>query len=178
VQGHVAPDDAALLRQVHRGESPALAELIRRHAPYLYGIARSLCGNEHDAEDLVQEVFVATLRAKFRGESSVRTWLVAILVRRAAMLRRSKLRQPLRMDSTPDVTTRAGSPASDAKADMAAMLEALSPEHREVIVLRELQQMSYDQIALVLSIPRGTVESRLHRAREQLRLRFKSYFDV
>jgi RNA polymerase sigma-70 factor (ECF subfamily) len=164
-----------LLRHVHRGETPALEELIRRHGPYLYGIARSLSGNEHDAEDLVQDVFVATLSAKFRGESSVRTWLVAILVRRAAMLRRSMSRHPLRLGSTTDVVK---TPASDAKADLAGMLEALSPEHREVIVLRELQQMSYEEIALVLSIPRGTVESRLHRAREQLRLRFKNYFDV
>ena len=167
-----------MLRQAHRGETAALEELIGRHGTYLYGIARSLCGNEHDAEDLVQETFVATLTARFRGESSVRTWLVAILARRAAMLRRSMSRQPLRMDSTGDVAKAPEPLASDAKVDLAVMLKALSPEHREIIVLRELQQMSYEEIALVLSIPRGTVESRLHRAREQLRLRFKNYFDV
>ena len=56
------------------------------------------------------------------------------------------------------------------------MLETLSQEHREVIVLREMQQMSYDEMAQVLSVPRGTIESRLHRARQQLKERFGNYF--
>jgi RNA polymerase sigma-70 factor (ECF subfamily) len=59
--------------------------------------------------------------------------------------------------------------------DLAVMLEQLSPEHREVIVLRELEGMTYEQIAATLEVPRGTVESRLHRAREDLRKRFKGY---
>ena len=55
------------------------------------------------------------------------------------------------------------------------MLEALSPDHRRVIVLRELEGLSYEEMASVLGVPRGTVESRLHRAREELRKRFKEY---
>jgi len=57
------------------------------------------------------------------------------------------------------------------------MLQVLSPEHREVIVLRELQQMSYDEMAQVLKIPRGTVESRLHRARQEMKRRFAGYLE-
>jgi RNA polymerase sigma-70 factor (ECF subfamily) len=64
---------------------------------------------------------------------------------------------------------------ADAKMDLSVMLQTLSPEHRQVIVLRELQQMSYEEMADALGVPRGTVESRLHRAREELRKRFKGY---
>ena len=59
--------------------------------------------------------------------------------------------------------------------DLAAMLETLSDEHRQVIVLRELEGLSYEEMARTLHVPRGTVESRLHRAREELRKRFKGY---
>jgi RNA polymerase sigma-70 factor (ECF subfamily) len=64
----------------------------------------------------------------------------------------------------------------DHKIDLAAVLQHLSPPHREVIVLRELQGMTYEEIAQSLGIPRGTVESRLHRARLDLQQRLKGYF--
>jgi RNA polymerase sigma factor (sigma-70 family) len=76
------------------------------------------------------------------------------------------------IDQQPD-TASAGGP--DARMDLSVMLERLSPEHREVIVLRELEGLTYEQIATALAVPRGTVESRLHRAREELRKRFKGY---
>ena len=171
-------DDSSLLRGAQHGHEDALRGLINRHAAYLYGVARSLTGDEHEADDLVQEAFVASLTAKFRAESSVRTWLVAILVNRSAMRRRSSKRMTIGL---PDEANQPAPPTSepikaDAKLDLAHMLETLSPEFREVVVLRELQGMSYEQIALTLNIPRGTVESRLHRAREELRKRFAGYF--
>src|SRR4051812_34923954 len=78
---HVPVDDAELLRQVGRGDETAFRELVSRHARYLYGIAYSMTQNAADAEDVVQETFVAVIRSTFRGEASVRTWLVQILVR-------------------------------------------------------------------------------------------------
>jgi RNA polymerase sigma-70 factor (ECF subfamily) len=176
----VTPDDSQLLRQIHHGDEQAMRELIARHGSYLYGVARALTGNDHDADDVVQEVFAALLKARFRGESSVRTWLVGILVNRVATLRRAKSRMafPLPEIDLPAGDSAAEPPArSDARLDLAEMLQSLSPDHREVIVLRELQGMSYEQMALLLSVPRGTVESRLHRAREQLRTRFRNYFE-
>lgn len=178
-------DDIELLDQIRRGDRSAQAafrELLDRHARYLFGVAHSLSGgNPSDAEDLVQETLMGALTGHFRGESSVRTWLVRILVNRAAMLRRSRSRRP----ETPldEKTVEPASPASagtgsgavEAKLDLTTMLAGLSPEHRQVIVLRELEGLSYEEIAAVLHVPRGTVESRLHRAREELRRRFKGY---
>jgi RNA polymerase sigma-70 factor, ECF subfamily len=157
--------------------------LVNRHGRYLYGIAQGLSGNAADADDIVQETLIGALNSKFRGESSVRTWLVSILVRRAGMLRRSRKRYAGTLalagsdekESVPQPGVRSEEPGADAKLDLAVMLKALSPEHRQVIVLRELEQMSYEEIAAVLGVPRGTVESRLHRAREDLRKKFKGY---
>jgi RNA polymerase sigma-70 factor (ECF subfamily) len=175
----VVPSDVELLRQVGHGAQDAFRELVNRHSRYLYGIASSLTANSADAEDVVQETFVAVINSKFRGESAVRTWLVQILIRRAAMLRRSKRRATasLTPGSADDATAMAarGSGGSDARLDLAVMLEALSLEHRQVIVLRELEGMSYEEMATALDVPRGTVESRLHRARNELRERFKGY---
>ena len=175
------PDDAELLRRIGQDDPAAFRELVKRHARYLYGIAYSMSGNAADAEDLVQETFAATLQSHFRGEAAVRTWLVQILVRRAAMLRRGRKhpaiagRIGLSDDAAPATPRPSGVAATDAKLDLAAMLNGLSPEHRQVIVLREVEGLSYEEIATTLSIPRGTVESRLHRARAELRQRFKGY---
>lgn len=173
----VAPSDVELLRRIGHGAQDAFRELVNRHSRYLYGIAFSLTGNSSDAEDVVQETFVAVINSKFRGESAVRTWLVQILIRRAAMLRRSKRRATTSLDGVKDAATvsERGSGGSDARLDLAVMLEALSVEHRQVIVLRELEGMSYEEMATALDVPRGTVESRLHRARNELRERFKGY---
>ena len=174
------PDDAELLRRMP-SDPTAYRELVGRHARYLYGIAFSLSGNAADAEDLVQETFAATLTSEFRGEAVVRTWLVQILVRRAAMLRRGRKhpaiagRIGLSDEATPAKTPASGVAGSDARLDLAVMLEALSPEHRQVIVLREIEGLSYDEMAAALGVPRGTVESRLHRARAELRRRYQEY---
>src|SRR5258706_4620810 len=176
-QAVVEPSDVELLRKIGHGAQDAFRELVNRHSRYLYGIASSLTGNSADAEDVVQEAFIAVINSKFRGESAVRTWLVQILIRRAAMLRRSKRRPvaSLTPGSAEDATPARGSGGSDARLDLAVMLEALSVEHRQVIVLREIEGMSYEEMATALNVPRGTVESRLHRARNELRERFKGY---
>jgi RNA polymerase sigma-70 factor (ECF subfamily) len=178
------PTDAELLEQTTRGSEAAFKELVNRHGRYLFGIAHSLSGNASDAEDLVQETLIGALSSRFRGESAVRTWLVGILVRRAGMLHRTRKRQARSFssgefegnwDASALKTVPEASGSTDAKLDLSVMLARLSPEHREVIVLRELEGMTYEQIAAALGVPRGTVESRLHRAREELRKRFKGY---
>jgi len=177
------PDEKELVRRLNQGDESAYRELLERHGRYLYGIAHSLCGgNSADAEDLVQETFVGALSSTFRGEAAVRTWLVQILVRRAAMLRRNKGRGGGTSDISavsatvdPKMASPPATGGTDARIDLATMLQGLSPEHRDVIVLRELQGMSYEEMAAALGVPLGTIESRLYRARAELRKRFKDY---
>ena len=179
--------DSDLLAQIGRGDQAAFRTLLDRHARYLFGVAHAMSGSTADAEDLVQETLMGavTSAGKFRGESSVRTWLVRILINRVRMWRRSGKRHEgtVRLDDahasgSPGEPASAGGPvasAVDAKLDLTQMLAQLSPEHRQVIILRELQGMTYEEMAQALEVPRGTVESRLHRAREELRKRFKGY---
>lgn len=161
------------LNRIHAGDEDAFAELVRCHGKYLFGVARALVRDEHEAQDVVQETFAAVLTARFRGESSLRTWLVGIAVKQAAMVRRRR-RPWLRLWRAPDDADtqspqRSGQAAVEARLDLTTLLATLSPEHREVMILRELQGLSYDEMAQVLGVPRGTIESRLHRARQQLK---------
>jgi len=168
------PTDDQLLRSLAGADGRAMRSLIDRHGPYLYGVARTLTRSETEAEDAVQETLMALLKATYDGRSSVRTFMVSILVRQAALLRR-KRRGWLRIVSDPPESAGDANEqhAVDARLDLASLLDRLSPEHREVIVMRELEGMSYDRLSQELGIARGTVESRLHRAREQLREAWK-----
>jgi RNA polymerase sigma-70 factor (ECF subfamily) len=124
-----------------------------------------------EAEDIVQETLLGALKSagRFEGRSSLSTWLSRILSNQVALFLRS--RRVRRTDALPEtVATRVGDP--DARMQVEQMLAALSDEHRQIIVLRELEGFTYDEIAEVLQIPRGTVESRLHRARQALKERF------
>lgn len=176
------PEDSELVRLINRGDPAVFRALVEREGRYLYGVAHALTSNAADAEDLVQETFVSALNGRFRGASSLRTWLVQILVRRAGMLRRTtwwRRRRPLDPEVLDGSATGQAVPpethGTDSRLDLSVMLEKLSPEHRMVIVLRELHGLSYEEMAAALGVPRGTVESRLHRAREELRRRFKNY---
>ena len=177
--------DAELVRRIRDGDETAFRELIDRHADALYGLACTVLGSATDAEDVLQETFLGAFRriSAFEGRSSVKTWLTRILLNHASKLRRSKrVRRAMSLDEQitvgpADQRLAVASPAAavESRVDVNAMLQVLSPEHREILVLRELRQMSYDEIAQTLHIPRGTVESRLHRARQELKRRFAGY---
>lgn len=170
--------DLALLRRVANGSGAAFHELVDRHADRLFRLAVRLTGQPADAEDVLQETFAGAYKAAaaFKGESSVGTWLTKILVRQAALWKRSRASKRT-SDLEQAVVPAAAGHASgvDAKIDLDAALARLSDEHREVLILREFEQLSYEEIAAVLEIPRGTVESRIHRARTELREKLKAY---
>lgn len=175
------PDDREieLIGRLRTGDAGAFHRLVDQYAPRLYALAYRMLRNRDDAEDAVQETLSGAYRsiAGFRGQSALWTWLVKILVRQIARFRRDT--RPIRMqrlDTLDDdqATRREPSVGSavtgvDAKVDLAAALTTLSPDHRQIVVLREIERMSYEEISQVMSIPLGTVESKLYRARVELR---------
>jgi RNA polymerase sigma-70 factor (ECF subfamily) len=173
--------DADLLRAAGRGDADAFHALVDRHATALYQAALSMSRNAADAEDLVQETLVSAFRGAsgFAGRSAVRTWMLQILTRHAARAwkRGARRRATLSLDSTvpaqgyhdPALSTPSATAGVDHRRDVATMLQGLSADHREVLVMREIWNLSYDEIAEALAIPRGTVESRLFRARSSFR---------
>ena len=177
------PSDADLLRLSGRGDERAFHTLVDRHANALFQVAMSFSRNTADAEDLVQETLVSAYRGArgFAGRASVRTWLLTILNHHAsrAWRRRQRRGATLSLDSAADrqsydpaLTTPPASNQVDHRLDVMEILSGLSEPHREVLVMREIWNMSYDEIARALDVPRGTVESRLSRAREAFRKRF------
>ncbi len=164
--------DSELLRRASRGDNAAFRELVDAHASHLFGVAYALLGNTGDAEDVVQNTLLAALRGltRFRGEASVRTWLVAILTRQAALWRRKRGRSrgPTAVEDLPSRSEPFGRTV-DARLDVAQVLAMLTPEHREVIVLREFEGMSYDEIASMLYLGRKQVATLIFRAKKELR---------
>ena len=178
--------DLELVRKAAAGDHEAFHALVDRHAKNLFRVALSLSATRADAEDLVQETYAGAFKslARFDGRASVKTWLTRILMRRAADAWRSgrRTRGTARLDDDGGDSAQGGRPvgsstvAVDRRLDVQTMLERLAPDHRQILILREMNGMSYAEIASALEIPQGTVESRLHRAREELRRRLGDYF--
>lgn len=170
-------DERELVNLAKRGDEAAFHEIVERYGSTLYRLAVSLAGNSEDAEDALQETFAGAFKAirKFEGRSSLKTWLTRILVNQVSCGHRTRGRfKAVRLDDSPTPSVE-GDEAAGRRMDVLAALESLPPEHREVIALREMQGMSYEEIARLLGVPQGTVESRLFRARRALRDRLKDY---
>jgi RNA polymerase sigma-70 factor, ECF subfamily len=177
--------DTELVERIKAGDKAAFRELVRRHADRLYGVAYTLLGSGSDAEDVVQETFLAALKGMggFEGRSSVGTWLRSVLIFQISKLRRSRrIRTAASLDTSTgpfcdDANLRDESlaAATDCRLDVTDMLKCLPEDYRQVLVLRELHQMSYEEIAQAIGAPLGTIESRLYRARQLLRQKFKVY---
>ncbi len=184
--------DLELVRQARRGDAAAFHAIVDRYAGRLFGLAYSLLHDRADAEDAVQETLVGAHRGlgRFEERSSLWTWLARILVRQASKQRRARRSdRVIRISDAasgrsagehftsdePNFRVASSSAGVEVRIDLDAALETLSEDHRQVIVLREFEQLSYDEIAQVLSVPRGTVESRLHRARAELKQKLAAY---
>jgi RNA polymerase sigma-70 factor, ECF subfamily len=169
--------DLDVVRGLQRGDMPSLRLAYERHGGRVQRLCRHLLGRAADAEDATQDVFLKLFeRARsFDGRARFATWLHRLTVNLCLhRLERDRLRQAARLPEhegalvDPGEAPDSACSRGEAKQRLEGLLARLSTEHRAVIVLRELEQLSYREIAAALAIPEGTVMSRLARARAEL----------
>ncbi len=170
-----------LVRAARGGDEDAFETLVRAHEKRIYSLCYRLCGNADDAADAAQEAFVSAWRALpfFREESNFATWLYRLATNASIdLLRREKRhRAPLSLDDeeqSVDAVDETASPHAlyekkELREAVLRAMESLSEEYRRILILRELQQLSYQEIAEILDLDLGTVKTRIHRARKNLR---------
>lgn len=178
--------DAACVRRLQRGDTDAFEILVRRHEKAIFNLVYRMLGNYDDAAETAQEVFLSAYRAigQFRGESNFSTWLYRIALNHATTRRKStNLRQKrlVPIDGSDMVDDTQLGPAEtlekkELRERVQRALNELEPEDATVILLRDLQDIPYEDVARVLKIPVGTVKSRLHRARQALKTHLTAYF--
>jgi RNA polymerase sigma-70 factor, ECF subfamily len=175
-------DDQCLIDACRSGKTEAFGVLVSRYQDRLYPTVFRLTGCAEDALDLLQEAFLRAYEKldRFHGESSFYTWIYRIAVNLALSDRRKR-----RHESSAALP---GDPSGDRALDDPAVpleraerderiqeaLDALAPDHRAVVVMKEYDGLRYEEIGAMLGVPVGTVRSRLHRARCELRERLRS----
>lgn len=169
--------DVAALARVAAGDGAALRGLVARHQAAVFRVARLLTSDRQAAEDVLQETFVGALRGAgtFRGEAAVRTWLLRIARHAAYRLRRRAGPEPVDDASLEQLGAEAGwgtaldperlALLGEHRERLTRALEALAPEDREVLVLRDLEDLSGEETAFALGMTLAATKSRLHRAR-------------
>ena len=174
--------DAVLVEQCLQGGDSAWEQLVRLHSGLVYGACYRFTGRPDDARDLTQDVFLRVFRSLHSYDAaagSFRTWLVRLtrnlLIDHYRKTRKHRVLDPLedqmdRLEETAGLGARADRVLSGREAGelLQAALQKLSPELREAVVLRDLQEMEYREIAQVLRVPEGTVKSRINRGRREL----------
>ena len=187
-------DDAQLISQALAGQTSAFGQLVQKYQDRLYNTVVHVAGNAEDAKDVVQEAFVqAFLKLEsFQGASAFYTWLYRIAFNVAATHRRRRgAMRSAEQAAIADGQLRGSegpTQAADAPSDrlerdercrqVRDAISQLPEEYRVVLVLREMEGYCYESIAEVLDLPVGTVRSRLHRARLQLRDQLKEVMAV
>src|SRR5207302_9798274 len=160
--------DGALMLEFQRGSREAFEELFARYREPLYGFFRRRVDSREHAEDLVQETFVAVIRASSRYEPRAlfRTYIYGIAFKLLAADRRKQFRRAPSGGSGPEPAT---DNSPDATLWIRQALHSLDPSEREILMLREYEQLSYAEIAGLLQLPLSTVRSRLFRSRMALK---------
>ena len=181
--------DPELLRRAQSGDEAAFGAVMRAHYERTFRLVYAIVRHEADARDICQEVWLTVWQQLpgFRGDAKFSTWLHPIATRRALDHLRKRRRWFDRflpfstgddtVESAPEpVTTddaRQQSEGNERTAQLKAALDALPPKHRAVLALREVQGLSYEEIAQATGIPTGTVMSRLYHARRLLAKKLK-----
>ncbi|WP_165864329.1 sigma-70 family RNA polymerase sigma factor [Capsulimonas corticalis] len=194
---HAGYADAALIERCRRRDEAAFAEVVARYKTKIYNYVCRMMGNDDDAEDITQEVFIRMYQSlgTFRQQSSLNTWVFRIASNLCIdQFRRRKKHQAIAysLDDTDDSGDKAGLERevpdatyepqrllanSEMSAQIDLALTHLPDKLRAVVLLYDLEELSYEEIARVLEIPVGTVKSRLFNARLQLRKRLSDYLN-
>ncbi len=174
--------EEALVTRALNGDANAFAELVRRYRDRLLNLAWQLLGNRDEAEDAVQDalLFAYEHLHQFRGEARLFTWLYRITVNACRTRLRQRRTEPLPEDWEPadEIDWRAVEAQWWRKRQVDAVLSELPEPLRLVLILREMHDLSYDEIAAVLDIPVGTVRSRLFEARKRFARLWQDMFGV
>ncbi len=181
--------EGLLIRKLRERDEKAFREIVERYRDTIYNLTYRMLGNREEAEDVSQEVFITVFKSieSFRGDSKFSTWLYRIAVNhcknRIKYLSRRHDRDQSEYDEEVEGDQAAGAataptpiPRPDKQLEgveleqiMQRCIAALDEEQRLVVVLRDVEDLSYEEICAITSLPVGTVKSRLHRARLALK---------
>lgn len=170
-------NELQLINRARAGDGEAFGALVEQYRDNVYRLAYRMCGNAHDADEAAQEAFVAAWRAlpNFRGEAKFSTWLYRLTTNAAIdLMRREKRHRTASEEDVPELADETDSPQqqverTEQRETVQKALSSLSEEYREVLLLRYMQELDYTEIAEALSLPAGTVKSRLNRAKAALK---------
>ena len=176
--------EAMIVRKVLQGDVNAFEKLVTEYEKAVYAIAQRMTGNPEDAADMTQETFIKAYNSlsSFRGDSKFSVWLYRIANNVCLDFLRSKSRRPTVSLSTEDddgeetqldIADESQSPellleSSLTRDAVRRGLDSLPPDYKQILLLREIQGLSYEEIAAALGIESGTVKSRIFRARKRL----------
>jgi RNA polymerase sigma-70 factor (ECF subfamily) len=168
------PPDEDLVRRAVGGEMSAFGTLVERHERRVYNLALRMTGREEDARDVTQDAFLTALRrlSSFRGDAAFTTWLHRVTVNACYDLLRKRGRGPVLERERdhgfepPPLPDHAGD--IDLSIDVRRALMQISDDYRVVMLLHDVHDLPYEDVAAILGIPVGTVKSRLHRGRVAL----------
>jgi len=189
----VNPDDRRLIAEALAGRTSSFGELVLRYQDRLFHVANRVVDNPDDAMDVVQDTFVSAYQSlsSFKGDAEFFTWLYRIAFNTAISAKRRK-RPTISLnagvglgktdktgktdvtgidpeDRAADIAPDAAMERSEDEQQLATAIAKLSPEHRAVLLMKDIDGLKYEDIAEAMRVPIGTVRSRLHRARLELR---------
>ena len=164
--------DAECVRRIHEGEIAAFEVLVRRHQKTIFNLLYRMLGDYDEAAEISQEAFLSAYRSigQFRGDANFSTWLYRIALNHASTRRRTV--------SERDIDPAENVEQKEIQEQVQRALKGLEPDDAAIILLKDLQDVSYEEVARVLAVPVGTVKSRLHRARRALKARLAPYFNA
>lgn len=177
-----------LVERLKRRDEAAFNVFMRAYKDKVFSLVLRMLGSRAEAEDLTQEVFITVFRSieSFRGDSKLSTWLYRVAVNhcknRVKYLDRRGRKTSTEIDDAPEAAVSRGGPVTsrvdrpdeategvELQEKIRAALAAIDHDHRELIILRDLEGLAYEEIVQITGLPDGTVKSRLHRARAALR---------